>query len=433
MRDYYQSAIDTLRDLVQMDTVEAAPEAGAPCGAGVRRALDYTLALLSGWGFATRDLDGYCGWAEIGEGDLFGVLAHLDTVPLGEGWRYDPLSATIADGKMFGRGTQDDKGPLVASMYALKSLLDEGKTPKKRVRFILGCNEETGWQCMDRYLATEEIPAMAISPDGDFPVINCEKGLGHFELRLACPSLLVSLESGDRVNVVPSAARATVSVCTDEMRRLAQDKGVRIQPIGAQYALSATGKSAHGSTPHLGDNALLKVLAVLAEADPALARLYAALCTCDGAGLGIALSDAVSGALTMNVGYAHTRDGEMAIGLDIRAPISVTVDTLAARMTEALPEAEVRLDKQHPSLYVSADHPLVADLLAAYRSVTGDLTPPLCVGGATYARALPCAVAFGPVFPGDEEMCHQVDEYVRLDRFAQMIAIYRAAFERICF
>jgi len=431
--DYKQQVIDTLADLVKINSVEGEPKAGAPCGEGVRQALDYTLALFEKWGFRTRDLDGYCGWAEVGEGDLFGVLAHLDTVPLGEGWKYGPLSATIADGKMYGRGTQDDKGPLVASMYALKTLLDEGKVPKMRIRFIVGCNEETGWQCMDRYLATEEVPKWAISPDGDFPLINCEKGLGHFELTVDCPTVLIDLESGDRVNMVPDKAEAVSKTCTDEMRALAKETGVRITQNGNEYTLSATGKSAHGSTPMLGDNALIKVLAVLAKADQALDGLYQALKEYTGAGMGIDLEDEVSGQLTMNVGYAHAKGGKLYIGLDIREPISTNNDELAAKIKAALPQAEVRLDKEHPALYIAADNPFIVKLLAAYREVTGDTTPPQCVGGATYARALPCAVAYGPVFPGDEEMCHQVDEYVRIDRLYEMCDVYRAAFNKICF
>lgn len=433
MADYHQLVLDTLAQLVRINTVEGVPQEGAPCGVGVREALDYTLELLSGWGWRTCDLDGYCGWAEVGEGPLFGVLCHLDTVPLGEGWRYPPLSATIADGKMYGRGTQDDKGPFVASLYALKSLLDEGYTPKMRIRFIFGCNEETGWQCMDRYLATEEIPAMAISPDGDFPVINCEKGLGHFEIRFPAVEQLVALAAGDRVNVVPDKACAEVRVMTEEMRALVAKVGVRLEQKGDNYVLSATGKSAHGSTPQLGDNALLKVLKVLAPLGPVMTAAAEGLAHSDGSGLGIDLADDISGALTMNVGYAHLADGVLKVGLDIRAPISVNNERLMQLIQAALPFAEVELKTEHRSLYIPADHPLVANLLAAYREVTGDDTPPLCVGGATYARALPCAVAFGPVFPGDEEMCHQVDEYVRLDRLQQMHAIYRAAFKKICF
>jgi len=433
MQDYNQQVLSTLADLVRMNTVEDVPQAGAPCGVGVRKALDYTLSLFASWGFKTRDLDGLCGWAEIGEGDLFGVLAHLDTVPLGEGWRYPPLSATIADGKMYGRGTQDDKGPFVASIYALKSLLDEGKTPKMRIRFIFGCNEETGWRCIDRYLATEEIPAMAISPDGDFPVINCEKGVGHFELTFACPQCLLSLEAGDRVNMVPDKAAATVAHINDEMAALAQKAGVRIEQTERGYRLSATGKAAHGSTPQLGENALIKVLCALSTLDDDLANVYRGLQYSTGAGLGIDLADSQSGALSMNVGYAHAVDGLIKVGLDIRAPISYTNDQIKARIEKALPMAAVRLAKAHPPLYIAPDHPLVAGLLEAYREVTHDNTPPLCIGGATYARALPVAVAFGPVFPGDEEMCHQVDEYVRLDRLAQMHDIYRKAFEKICF
>ena len=433
MQDYNQSVLTTLADLVHINSVEGVPQAGAPCGAGVREALDYTLQLLGGWGWRTADLDGLCGWAEVGEGPLFGVLCHLDTVPLGEGWTYGPLSASIADGKMYGRGTQDDKGPFVASLYALKSLLDEGRTPRMRVRFIFGCNEETGWRCIDRYLATEEIPVMAISPDGDFPLLFCEKGVGHFELTLPCPDVVASLEAGDRVNMVPDKATATLRQGHADVQAEALRQGVRIAHTAEGDVLSATGKAAHGSTPALGDNALVKILHVLSAADPTMDALCRALADNAGKGAGIAFADEVSGALTMNVGYAHVREGRLAVGLDIRSPISVNNDTLTARLSEAMPYATVRLMKEHPPLYVAQDHPLVVNLLAAYREVTGDMTPPQCIGGATYARALPCAVAFGPVFPGDEEMCHQVDEYVRLDRLEQMHAIYRRAFEKICF
>ena len=433
MQQYTKMALDTLADLVHINTVEAEPAAGAPCGVGVRRALDYTLALLDGWGWRTRDLDGLCGWAEVGEGELFGVLAHLDTVPLGEGWHHPPLGAVVADGKMYGRGTQDDKGPFVAALYALRSLLDEGKTPTKRVRFIFGCNEETGWRCIERYLATEEIPAMAISPDGDFPVINCEKGVGNFEMTFDAPDWLVALESGDRVNMVPDKAVATVRTVSDKMRLVAQYQGVRITQNGANYDLYATGKAAHGSTPQLGENALVKVLAVLAVVDETMAMAYAALRFPSGIGLDVDLSDRISGALTMNAGYAHLVDGTVRVGLDVRAPITFGNRMLLERMQSTAAFARIRLVKEHPPLYVAPDHPLVANLLAAYRDVTGDDTPPVTIGGATYARALPCAVAFGPVFPGDEEMCHQVDEYVSLARFEEMQRIYRAAFERLCF
>lgn len=433
MLDYDKQVIETLSDLIRFNTVEA-PSAGegAPFGLGCKQALEYTVKLLDSWGFRTRNLDGYCGWAEVGEGDLFGVLCHLDTVPLGEGWRYDPLSATIADGKLYGRGSQDDKGPFVASLYALKELLDEGKTPKMRIRFIFGCNEETGWRCMDRYLATEERPVMAISPDGDFPVINCEKGLGHYELVVDCPEWLVGIKAGYRVNMVPDKAQAVVKGIGDKLGDAASH-GVQVQQVDDHFVLTATGKAAHGSTPWLGENALVKILSVLVGVDDVATALGKGLSRANGAAAGIGYRDDQSGELTLNVGYAKLEAGKLKIGLDIRYPISFGPETLMHGLQSTFPFAEINLVHAHGSLYLPADHPLVVGLLDAYEEVMGDRPAPLCVGGATYARALPNAVAFGPVFPGDEEMCHKVDEYVRLDRLAQMRKIYKVAFDKLCF
>ena len=433
MQDYDKQVVDTLSDLIHFNTVEApAAGEGAPFGLGVKAALDYTLRLLESWGFRTRNLDGYCGWAEVGEGDLFGVLCHLDTVPLGEGWRYDPLSATIADGKLYGRGSQDDKGPFVASLYAIKELLDEGKTPSKRVRFIFGCNEETGWQCMDRYLATEEHPVMAISPDGDFPVINCEKGLGHFELVFDRPEWLLELNAGYRVNMVPDKAYARVKGIGDRLGD-APSHGVDVEWDGDECVLRASGKSAHGSTPWLGENALLKILSVLVGVDEVATALGKGLSRTNGSAAGVGFHDDQSGDLSLNAGYARLEDGCLKVGLDIRFPISFSHEMVTHGLESAFPMAKVVLKHAHPSLYLAPDHPLVSALLDSYAEVMGERPAPLCIGGATYARALPNAVAFGPVFPGDEEMCHQVDEYVRLDRLVQMRRIYKVAFEKICF
>lgn len=424
----HKQTLETLRTLVRFNTVEGTPSPSAPFGQGVRDCLDYVLALTASWGWRTADLDGYCGWAEVGEGPLFGILGHLDTVPFGEGWTHDPLGAEIEDGKLYGRGTQDDKGPMVAALYAVRALEEEGKLPPYRLRFIFGCNEETGWACIERYLATEEHPLYSISPDGDFPVINCEKGLAHVELSFPCPEWLLELSAGERVNMVPNKASALVSRMSDVAFTYALHYGVRVIKEGALYRLSATGKSAHGSTPFLGENALTKLLTALTSLDEVMNVVGRALADHTGTAAGIGFSDEPSGGLTMNAGTAHIVDGNLVFGLDIRFPISYTQQDVLQGLSHTFPFATVRVLHDHPSLYLSADHPLVVGALDAYEAVMGTRPAPLTIGGATYARALPNAVAFGPVFPGDEEMCHQADEYVRLDRLEQMTNIYHRFF-----
>lgn len=432
---YSEEMLAKLRDLVSINSVQSAPLPNAPFGEGPRKALDYTLNLCKEFGFRVKDVDGYCGWAEVGEGELFGVLAHLDTVPLGDdGWKCPPLSGQIIDGEIYGRGTVDDKGPLINALYAVKSLLDEGKLPKKRIRFIFGCNEETDWHCIERYLLTEEIPTQAISPDGDYPVINCEKGLGHYELSMPCPECLLALKAGERVNMVPDKAYAEISTTSDVTVTYALSHDVTIKKDGDKWIVTASGRAAHGSTPHLGVNALLKVINTISSLDDVLSALAKGFESTDGSSCGIGFSDEVSGNLTMTVGYGKIEDGLLKFGLDIRFPVTFTNDDVYNGLKKAFPFAEVTLKHAHPCLYFPKDHPFVQTLLASYIEVTGDVNAqPQTIGGATYARAIPNTLAFGPVFPDRENLCHQVNERVSLEDFEKNFLILRSAFDKLCF
>ena len=182
MQSYKNEMVNTLLSFLAVNSVQGAPADGAPFGIGTAEVLHRFLDLAASFGMRTKNVDGYCGFAEIGEGELLGIPVHLDTVPFGEDWTRSPLGEVAEeDGetRIYGRGAEDDKGPAVAVMYALKALLDEGRAPRRRIRVIAGLNEESGWKCIERYLATEEIPSMSFSPDADFPVIFCEKGVLH--------------------------------------------------------------------------------------------------------------------------------------------------------------------------------------------------------------------------------------------------------------
>ena len=433
--DYKQEMIEKLRDLVAINSVQGEPAPNAPFGEGPRKALDYALSLCESLGFRVKDVDGYCGWAEIGEGELFGVLAHLDTVPFEkDGWKRPPLSCDILDGEIYGRGVVDDKGPFINALYAVKALLDEGKTPCKRIRFILGCNEETDWHCIERYLLTEEIPQQAISPDGDYPVINCEKGLGHFEISSPRPACLIDLKAGDRVNMVPDKAYCRVDNVSDVAVAYALKNGVEIKRENGGWSVRATGRSAHGSTPQLGDNALLKVLNAVSSLDESLADFSKAFANYDGSSMGLGLADEASGSLSVTVGYGKVEDDLLKFGLDIRFPISYTHEDVFERLKKAFPNCEVVMKHSHPCLYFPKNHPFVQTLLKAYAEVTGDENAqPQTIGGATYARAIPNTLAFGPVFPDRENLCHQTNERVSLEDFEKNYLILKKAFEKLCF
>lgn len=434
MENYFNEMYASLKGLININSVEGEPQENAPFGIGPKMALEYSLSLAESLGFKVKNIDNYVGWAEIGEGELFGILAHVDTVPLLDGWKADPLSCDIVDGEIIGRGVVDDKGPFILSLYAVKSLLDEGKLPNKRIRFIIGANEESGWACMDRYLLTEDIPSLAISPDGDFPVINCEKAVAHLEMALPCPEYILEIDAGDRVNMVPDKAYAKFSCISDVAITYALHYGVKLKMDGEDWIATAEGRSAHGSTPWLGDNALLKILNTVASIDDELNNLAVSLGAWDGSKCNLGLSDEASGSLSMNVGYAKKKDDKLLIGLDIRFPISFTHEEIVNRLQEHFPKASFTMEGSHPALYFEENDPFVQTLLNAYKEVTGQTDArPMTIGGATYARALPRALAFGPCFPDKDNLCHHVNERMSVKDFMDTFNIYRIALDKLCF
>ncbi len=433
--DYFDEAVNCLRELIGIDSVQSAPAAGAPFGKGVREALDYMLSVMEKAGFRTFVNDGYYGYAEIGSADkpLFGVLNHLDVVPVTEGWSHDPFGGEIDGGCIWGRGAEDDKGPAVAAFFAAKELLDEGRVPKVRLRFILGTNEESGWKCMDKYKANEEMPETGFSPDADFPVINCEKGVAFYNVRMPLPEGIVSVTSGTRANIVPDYAEALVK-SSGYTTSAAEKAGAECSASDGMTKIVTHGVSAHGSSPRSGVNALVGLLTALGAANPDIKKLADALGKSDGSGSGLACSDKESGALTLNAGAARTVNGVLSLDLDIRHPVTVKRDDVTAKLAAALPYAEVSLVSYHDPLFVPKDHPLVRGLLEAYRKVTGDKdAEPISIGGATYARVLPVGVGFGPVFPGEKSYIHMRDERLPLESFRKMKAVYKEALSLLCF
>ena len=173
-----EDIIKTTQELIKIPSVYSkSNDKEKPFGENVNSALEYILDLGKKLGFRTKNIDGYCGYIEFGEGsELLGIIGHLDVVPEGTGWTFPPFSGTISDGKIFGRGAIDDKGPVVSSLYAMKAVMDNYKL-NKRVRLIIGLNEENDWKCIDYYKSHEEAPTVSFSPDADFPCIYAEKSI----------------------------------------------------------------------------------------------------------------------------------------------------------------------------------------------------------------------------------------------------------------
>jgi succinyl-diaminopimelate desuccinylase len=425
------TALDWLQNILKFPSVEDKALENAPFGKAINDCLLYSLDLLKNLGFSIKNIEGYCGYGEIGEGELFGVLCHLDVVPVGSDWTYPPFGAEIHNNKMYARGALDDKGPFICALYALMRLVSEGYKPTKRVRFILGCDEESGWECMKRYNQTEEMPVLGISPDSDFPVINCEKGIVYHTLRHRLPGFVIEIGGGDRANMVPDYAYAVVKKTENIIKGLENQTDCAYYIYKDTIKIEATGKSAHGSHPEEGENAIIKLLKMLSF-DKDFEEMYFAFSNNDGKNIKLDISDEQSGGLTFNLGTIAIENNEVIYELDIRHPISYSKDDITKILVDNL-KIKVEQGFYHLPLYLPKDHPLVTKLLDAYNKVMKTNAQPITIGGGTYARMLPLGVAFGPVFPNSKAGIHCKDEYIDLDEFDLSADIYYEAFKSLVF
>ncbi|MBR5224168.1 MAG: dipeptidase PepV [Clostridia bacterium] len=439
--------IETLQRWIRVPSVRADKSAeNAPFGAEVRRALDVAIADINRLGMNARDVDGYCCDAEIGEGsETLAVLAHLDVVPEGDGWDYDPYGAEIVDGKMYGRGTGDDKGPAVAALFAMKAILDAGIELKgKKCRLILGCDEECGMKDLEYYEEKVGLPDMGFSPDAEFPLINTEKGITGMEIRAAiADERLVSIASGTRSNVVPGSAVAVVKgdwreAAADAFVVEDEDCGIETELVDGNTKITVTGVPAHASTPEAGKNAAKMLLAVLEKlgigGEPVKLMVEACGEGDHGVNLGIAGQDEVSGKLTINLGLLFLKDGVLSATFDCRYPVFFNAHAIHATVGKRFAPAGFemipgRISEPH---HVPESSELVKSLMGVYNEITGTQAKPFAIGGGTYARHLKEGVAFGMMFPGEPELAHQANENIDLSNFFKAARIFAYGIVALC-
>ena len=425
--------IEDIAALCRINSVEGEEKPGMPFGEGVAEALDAALKLGESMGFRTENFDNYVGHIEFGEGEeMVGILGHVDVVPAGDGWNTDPWGGVITDKEIIGRGVLDDKGPIVACLYAMKILKDLNVPLSRRVRVILGTNEETDWRCMNYYIneVKPERPTVAFSPDSNFPVTYAEMGLLQYTLTREI-SEAIEIEGGSAFNSVPSSAKVVLDASLEEalakaIAESAESAAYETEVKDGKVVLHAHGVSAHAAHLYDGKNAISLMMDVLGKL-PLTGELkevvdfyneHFGLCMY-GEKMDVACSDEDCGPLTLNIGKILVEDGKLVFCCDSRIPVAYTIESIEEKVQAKIAGTgyEYKKVSTERPLYVPKDSELVQTLMAAYAKVTGDYeSQPASSGGATYSRAIDNCVAFGCLLPDQVDTMHQANEALEIEK-----------------
>ncbi|MGN1481556.1 Sapep family Mn(2+)-dependent dipeptidase [Porcipelethomonas sp.] len=422
-----------LEELVKIPSVMDKPEKNMPYGKNSAKVLEVFLEKAKEMGFNVRNIDNYAGVIETGTGmPELGILCHLDVVDPGTGWTYPPFELTRKNGVLYGRGTTDDKGPAVSALYGLKAA-KELVPLKKNIRLIVGCNEENGSDDLEYYQTKEKLPEKLFTPDGQYPIINIEKGMirGKFTKKIS-GKYIKKIHGGDTINAVPSKAYAVLShECSEKLRI---DSNFKTVISENEIKINSSGISAHASTPEGGKNALTSLIQLLGNVPgDESAKIFKNLSEIfppdetNGKHAGVKCSDEKSGALTLVLSVMEY-DGEFLEGIfDVRFPVSFT----SAQINEKLNETLEKIGFEYECIlasephYVDENSEFIQSLLSVYENMTGEKGKCIAIGGGTYVHNTPGGVAFGAEFPGKEYNIHCADEFTVLEEMilnAQMTA-----------
>ncbi len=404
--DEQKAAVKTLERLISVPSYNQSAEEGAPFGKGIRNALDEMMKICDELGFKTyEDPDGYYGYAEVGSGDkIFGVICHLDTVPAGDlgKWKHNPFKGTVINDAVYGRGSQDDKGPGIAALYAVKALMDQGCHFNQRIRFIYGTDEEILWRGIAEYNKKEAPIDSGISPDAEFPLIYAEKGLQQSYL-VGPGTDQLKLNLKNAFNAVPDSA-VYDGPKQDEVKAALDKHGFEYTSDG--NSITVIGKSVHAMMAPKGTNAVLR--------------------------LAIAIDDVFDFKPLDFIGKLFKED---ATGSNVRIPVTFDRDNLLAKLSKQVAAYDlkyVHFDYLAP-LYVPKDSKLVQTLMEVYKEQTGDVdAEPQISGGATFARTMNNCVAFGGMLPTTPDYMHQVNEQWPLPDMYKAMEIYAQAIKKLC-
>lgn len=411
--------LEKLKKLIAFKTEQAPAQENMPFGKELYDCLTWFNDLAKDFGLSVINYDNYMSEVVIGEGEEIGIIGHLDVVPAGTGWLSDPYTLTLRDGKYYARGITDDKAPLLMCLFAINELLEDGVKFNKKIRLFAGCNEESGWADVDYFKKNNSFPKWGFSPDGNFPVSYAEKGPNPVTFEFSFESKYFSEITGGRVvNAVCDYAYAVGKVDKTLIEKYNLTvNGDKIESFG---------KSAHGSHPELGKNAILPLLQYVKECgeniDGVIENLFEDK-------QGVTKIGNETGYATLSPNLINVKNGKLIITCDFRVPAKfTTADFIPLFEKVGVP---FTMRKAREPLFVPKDSELVVKLNSAYESVTGEKLEPLSLCGATFASVFENGVAFGPELPNTDYHIHEPNEYMGADEIPLMYDIYLKAIKEL--
>lgn len=443
---YKDELIKSLQESIRIKSVEEEALPGMPFGEGPAKALNHFLNLAKSLGFEVENFDNYAGHIDFGNKDqeeMIGILGHVDVVPEGSGWDHEPYGAEIVDNKMYGRGTLDDKGPMMICLYAMKALKDMGIPLKRKVRMILGANEETNWGCMKHYFGELNMPhpTLSFTPDSSFPVTFAEKGILRALFKVKTDSN-ISIKAGNVFNAVPETTSIVLPMSYKEivekelpLYNNENEYKISCEVKGDELVLVSKGKAAHAAHPEFGYNSLSNLMIFLGRLNitengfKEMIKFYNDNIQMEFNGklLGVHFVDEPSGEITINFGKCYVENGELILSMDMRHPVTADAKEIKEKLIKKLNEYNLDIEflKEEKPLYVPKDNILVKTLMKVYQDVTGDMeSEPISTGGGTYAKAVSNCVAFGALLKGTPDTMHQRNECIDLDSLNILLPLF---------
>ncbi|MBE0688118.1 MAG: M20/M25/M40 family metallo-hydrolase [Anaerolineaceae bacterium] len=415
-----EEIIKQILKLVSFQSITGNKEENLAC-------LKYFLQHAQEIGFKTMTTSEWdVGIVEMGQGEkTLGILVHLDVVGIGdrEKWTNDPFVGIQRDGYLYGRGTEDDKGAAIMSLYAMKAVQQLGLPLYRKVWLIVGTSEEGKWTDIANFKREFPVPCCGYSPDGRFPIFNIEKGYADINLDFFRDGKrgIKKLHGGDSPNTIPSRAKITL-------------------PDGK--IITVHGKAIHSSVPKSGDNAIIKLckkLSPLAEMEFDFVRFIRDFLSNDGHAHELLIHEDRKHSEVENIGHTTISptmitltENSVRLTINIRHKYGTTREEILTALTAHADEYSYKvtiLDFLEP-MWMSKEHPFIKtlqDVSAEYGMDNRLQFAP----GTSYAKSMKNFVSWGPVLPDEPATAHIEDERLSIDTMMLATKLYAGLISRM--